>query len=201
MAVNSIPSDNIGGNIVSPTADGKVKVQTAKGKTRVLTQDQFEKSILKNAENIKAGKDFEIKKSNTTAKILGLVVAAATITAGIIFRKDIGKFIKGLKKPSFAELRKQVTARNEVLKANGLSKKDYKAMKAYAAPDAKITDKVPAWARDKETCQRYTTMVELQMKKRLDLAAQAVEASAKTAETTAKAAETTTKVAEVPAKA
>lgn len=94
MSISEIPSVNIGGNIVSPTPDGKVKVQTAKGKTRVLTQDQFEKSIIKNADNIKAGKDFEIKKSNTTAKILGLVATAGAITAGIIFRKDLGKFIK-----------------------------------------------------------------------------------------------------------
>lgn len=167
----AIQSANIGGNIVQPTPDGKFKVTTAKGKEKVLTEDQFVKQLKKNEENIKSGKDFEIKKgSSPIAKAVGFIAAAGAIVAAVVYRKNIANFFKGLKKPSFADLRKQVAARNAVLDANGLSKAEYKAMKAYAVPDAKLTDKVPAWARDKETCQRYTTMVELQTKKRLDLA-------------------------------
>lgn len=106
----TIPAANIGGNMVQPTPDGKIKVTTAKGKVKVLTQDQFVKQIKKNEENIKAGKDFEIKKSNTTAKVAGLVLAAAAVVTGVIYRKEIGKWfskaadkvkdvVKGNKKP------------------------------------------------------------------------------------------------------
>lgn len=87
----AIPAVNIGGNIVQPTPEGKIKVTTAKGKVKVLSQDQFEKQIKKNAENIKAGKDFEIKKENKTAKVIGLVTAAAAVVAGVVYRKELGK--------------------------------------------------------------------------------------------------------------
>ena len=87
----AIPAVNIGGNIVQPTPEGKIKVTTAKGKVKVLSQDQFEKQIKKNAENIKAGKDFEIKKENKTAKVIGLVAAAAAVVAGVVYRKELGK--------------------------------------------------------------------------------------------------------------
>lgn len=90
----AIPAVNIGGNIVQPTPEGKIKVTTAKGKVKVLSQDQFEKQIKKNAENIKAGKDFEIKKDNQALKVGGLITAAAAIVAGVIYRKDLAKLFK-----------------------------------------------------------------------------------------------------------
>lgn len=90
----AIPAVNIGGNIVQPTPEGKIKVTTAKGKVKVLSQDQFVKQIKKNEQNIKDGKDFEIKKDNTGLKIAGLIAAAAAVAGGIVYRKDLAKLFK-----------------------------------------------------------------------------------------------------------
>lgn len=281
----AIPTFNVGGNLVQPTPDGKVKVQTAKGKIKILSQDQFEKQIKKNADNIKAGKDFEIKGDNKAAKITGIIGAAAAITGAIVFRKEIGKFfkkagatisdaVKGKSKnkvkdlfidkhylsPETKQLKNSTiaqmysddgikaaeTARAKELKAmkddakavfkdydadkvlNGLkegkaakdlgltahapapkdpkfkslkdvpltpraqamtdagirSEAEFAAIKNYAKPNTAATDKLPAWARDKETCQRYVTSVEAKIAK---LEAAAAEAAKETAEAAAKA--------------
>lgn len=90
----AIPAVNIGGNIVQPTPEGKIKVTTAKGKVKVLSQDQFIKQIKKNEQNIKDGKDFEIKKDNTTAKIIGLAAATAAVVTGVVYRKELAKLFK-----------------------------------------------------------------------------------------------------------
>lgn len=275
----AIPAVNIGGNIVQPTPDGKIKVKTAKGKVKVLSQDQFEKQIKKNAENIKAGKDFEIKKENKTAKIIGVIAAAAAVVAGVVYRKELGKlFGKASEKVSEAAskvadkitgktkkskvkdlytgnsywikdgkdatrtvknqtiaqmysddgIKAAQTARNKdlakmkadaqaafkdydadkvveglkagkkpeelglthierpkdpekmiklkdvpvaehiqearlnAIKANGIKDEaEFEAIKLYAKPETKeIPEKLPAWARDKETCQRYAYSVD-----------------------------------------
>ena len=90
----AIPAVNIGGNIVQPTPEGKIKVTTAKGKVKVLSQDQFVKQIKKNEQNIKDGKDFEIKKDNTGLKITGLIAAAAAVVGAVVYRKDLAKLFK-----------------------------------------------------------------------------------------------------------
>lgn len=233
----AIPVENIGGNIVQPTPEGKIKVKTAKGKVKVLTQDQFLKQIKKNEENINAGKDFEIKKDNTTAKVLGFAAAAAAIVAGVVYRKDLAKLFKsagekisdaasnvaekltgkkqktkrytyGLtaaekqqvqaakahvdefsneaidaakaaRKTELAEMKKDAQAvfkdydadkalkdlkdaKLKALKANGIKNEaEFEAIKLYAKPETKeIPEKLPAWARDKETCQRYAYSVD-----------------------------------------
>lgn len=90
----AIPAVNIGGNIVQPTPEGKIKVTTAKGKVKVLSQDQFVKQIKKNEQNIKDGKDFEIKKDNSGLKITGLIAAAAAVVGAVVYRKDLAKLFK-----------------------------------------------------------------------------------------------------------
>ena len=90
----AIPAVNIGGNIVQPTPEGKIKVTTAKGKVKVLSQDQFIKQIKKNEQNIKDGKDFEIKKDNKGLKITGLIAAAAAVVGAVVYRKDLAKLFK-----------------------------------------------------------------------------------------------------------
>lgn len=91
----AIQSANIGGNIVQPTPDGKFKVTTAKGKEKVLTEDQFVKQLKKNEENIKSGKDFEIKKgASPIAKAVGFIAAAGAIVAAVVYRKNIANFFK-----------------------------------------------------------------------------------------------------------
>lgn len=227
----AIPVENIGGNIVQPTPEGKIQVTTAKGKVKVLSQDQFVKQIKKNEENINAGKDFEIKKDNTTAKVLGFAAAAAAIVAGVVYRKDLAKLFKsagekisdaasnvaekktkrytyGLtaaekqqvqaakahvdefsneaidaakaaRKTELAEMKKDAQAvfkdydadkalkdlkdaKLKALKANGIKNEaEFEAIKLYAKPETKeIPEKLPAWARDKETCQRYAYSVD-----------------------------------------
>ena len=58
------PALSIGGNTVQMTQKGKVQVTNAQGKVKTLSQDQFKKQLIKNANNIETGKDFEFKKDN-----------------------------------------------------------------------------------------------------------------------------------------
>lgn len=89
------PALSIGGNTVQMTQKGKVQVTNAQGKVKTLSQDQFKKQLIKNANNIETGKDFEFKKDNNkTALIAGGTIAAATIATGIVYRKEIGKYMK-----------------------------------------------------------------------------------------------------------
>lgn len=91
----AIQPANIGGNIVQPTPDGKFKVTTAKGKEKVLTKDQFVKQLIKNEENIKSEKAFEIKKGTSPlAKAVGFIAAAGAIVAAVVYRKNIANFFK-----------------------------------------------------------------------------------------------------------
>ena len=63
------PALSIGGNKVEMTQQGKIQVTNSQGKIKTLSQDEFKKQLIKNADNIEAGKDFEFKKDNKNAKI------------------------------------------------------------------------------------------------------------------------------------
>lgn len=56
------PALSIGGNTVEMTTNGKVQVTNTRGKVKTLSQDQFKKQLIKNADKIEAGQDFEFKK-------------------------------------------------------------------------------------------------------------------------------------------
>lgn len=100
------PALSIGGNTVQMTQKGKVQVTNAQGKVKTLSQDQFKKQLIKNANNIETGKDFEFKKDNNkTALIAGGTIAAAAIATGIVYRKDITKYVKDF---SWNKLKKDV---------------------------------------------------------------------------------------------
>lgn len=86
------PVKHIGGNACQMTKDGKIQVTNSKGKIKTLTQDEFEKNCIKNAPKIKNGEDFEFKKDHKNLKIAMAAVGTAVITAGIIYRKEVGKF-------------------------------------------------------------------------------------------------------------
>lgn len=88
------PALSIGGNTVQVTQKGKIQVTNARGKVKTLSQDQFKKQLIKNADNIEAGRDFEFKKDHKVAKIVGLGVATAAAVTGVIYRKDIAKYAK-----------------------------------------------------------------------------------------------------------
>ena len=107
------PALAIGGNKVEMTQQGKIQVTNSQGKIQTLSQDEFKKHLIKNAENIEAGKDFEIKKDNKNAKIaagIGTALAAAYVGLSVAVGK--GKLTKAVaeqgKKLGFADQVKNV---------------------------------------------------------------------------------------------
>lgn len=103
----------IGGNKVEMTQQGKIQVTNSQGKIQTLSQDEFKKQLIKNAENIEAGKDFEFKKDNKNAKIaagIGTALAAAYVGLSVAVGK--GKLTKAVaeqgKKLGFADQVKNV---------------------------------------------------------------------------------------------
>lgn len=84
------PALAIGGNKVEMTQQGKIQVTNSQGKVKTLSQDEFKKQLIKNADNIEAGKDFEFKKDNKNAKIaagIGTALAATYIGLSVAVGK------------------------------------------------------------------------------------------------------------------
>lgn len=107
------PALSIGGNKVEMTQQGKIQVTNSQGKIKTLSQDEFKKQLIKNADNIEAGKDFEFKKDNKNAKIaagIGTALAAAYVGLSVAVGK--GKLTKAVaeqgKKLGFADQAKNV---------------------------------------------------------------------------------------------
>lgn len=88
------PALIVGGNKVEMTTNGKVQVTSQEGKIKTLSQDQFKKQLVKNADKISNGENVEFKKDNKAGLIAGGAVATAAVVTGIIFRKDIAKYMK-----------------------------------------------------------------------------------------------------------
>lgn len=88
------PAMEIGGNTVEMRTDGKIQVTNSKGKIKTLTQDEFKKQTVQNADKIASGEDFEYKKDHKALKIAGAAVGTAAISLGIIYRKEIGKYMR-----------------------------------------------------------------------------------------------------------
>lgn len=85
----------VGGNTVQMRKDGKIQVTNSNGKIKTLTQDEFKKNVVKNADKIKNGEDFEFKKDySKSLKIATAAVGTAIATTGIIYRKEIGKYLR-----------------------------------------------------------------------------------------------------------
>ncbi len=84
----------MGGNLVQMDLSGvKFRVQNGQGKIKKLSADEFERQVEQNAEKIQNGEDFEFKKDNKkTLKIAAATVGTAAVVAGVIYRKEIGKF-------------------------------------------------------------------------------------------------------------
>ena len=84
------PALAIGGNKVEMTQQGKIQVTNSQGKVKTLSQDEFKKQLIKNADNIEAGKEFEFKKDNRNAKVaagIGTALAAAYVGLSIAVGK------------------------------------------------------------------------------------------------------------------
>lgn len=86
----------IGGNEVKLNSKGKVEITNPKGKVITLSQDKFLKQTIKNSDKIYYGEDFEYKKDHKALKIAGAAVGTAAIATGIIYRKEIGKYMKNI---------------------------------------------------------------------------------------------------------
>ena len=56
------PALIVGGNKVEMTTTGKVQVTNQEGKIKTLSQDQFKKQLIKNADKISNGENVEFKK-------------------------------------------------------------------------------------------------------------------------------------------
>lgn len=107
------PALAIGGNKVEMTQQGKIQVTNSQGKVKTLSQDEFKKQLIKNANNIEAGKDFEFKKDNKKAKVatgIGTALAAAYVGLSVAVGK--GKLTKAIaeqgKKLGFVDQAKNV---------------------------------------------------------------------------------------------
>lgn len=88
------PAVIVGGNEVQMTTKGKIQVTNPKGKVVTLSQDQFQKQTLKNIDKLQNGEDFEYKKDRKGLKIAGAVAGTAVVATGIIYRKEIGRYMK-----------------------------------------------------------------------------------------------------------
>lgn len=109
------PAMIIGGNEVQLNSKGKVQITNPKGKTVTLSKDQFLKQTVKNADKIGNGEDFEYKKDRKGLKIAGAVIGTAAVVTGVIYRKEIARYMKNF---SFKKLW------NDIKGLFGSSKKD-----------------------------------------------------------------------------
>ena len=92
------PVLSVGGNNVEILQTGKILVTNPKGKMKTLTQDEFKKQIIKNADKIQSGEDFEFKKDRKGLKIASAIVGTAAVVTGVIYYKKIGQFFNKLLK-------------------------------------------------------------------------------------------------------
>lgn len=109
------PALIVGGNKVEMTTTGKVQVTNQEGKIKTLSQDQFKKQLIKNADKISNGEDVEFKKDNKIGLIAGGAVATAAVVTAVIYRKDIAKYMKDF---SFKKLGQDIKGLWNKLKGN-----------------------------------------------------------------------------------
>jgi len=93
------PALEIGGNNVQMTTRGKVQITNPQGQIKTLSKDEFKKQLIKNADKINAGEDFEFRKNNSNLKAaagLGMLLTAAYTGLSIAVGK--GKLSKAIAK-------------------------------------------------------------------------------------------------------
>lgn len=135
------PAVMVGGNEVQVTTKGKIQVTNPKGKVITLSQDQFQKQTLKNIDKLENGEDFEYKKDHKALKIAGAAVGTAAVVTGIIYRKEIARYMKNF---SFKKLWNDIKDLFKPVKKEKPAKKltntvfDGEKVIAYNASDAKV---------------------------------------------------------------
>lgn len=153
------PAVMVGGNEVQMTTKGKVQVTNPKGKVVTLSQDQFQKQTLKNIDKLENGENFEYKKDHKGLKIAGAAIGTAAVVTGIIYRKEIGKYMKDF---SFKKLWDDIKDLFKPAKKNKSAEElaytvfDGKKAIAYNASDAEVAKEtlglkqksIAAWTHD-----------------------------------------------------
>lgn len=143
----------IGGNKVEMTQKGKIQVTNSQGKVSTLSQDEFKKQLIKNADNIEAGKDFEFKKDNNNAKaavgVAGLLTAAYV---GLSVAVGKGKLTKAVaeqgKKLGFMDNLKNVFV--------AIGESGVKLWDTIAGKASKLKDKITGKSKELQE-KRYAT--------------------------------------------
>lgn len=110
----------IGGNTAQMTTAGKVRITDASGKTKDISVKSFQKQLVKNADKINKGDNFEFQTTSTAKKVaagVGIVGTIAGLAAAVIYRKNIGKFIKDT---NFKELGKDLYTKGKNYLSEGL---------------------------------------------------------------------------------
>ena len=133
------PALAIGGNQVEMTPKGKIKVTNSQGKIKTLSQDEFKKQLIKNADKIEKGEDFEFKKDNKSLKAAG-GVAALLSAAYVGLSIAVGK---GTLTKSVAEAGKELGFMAKVKNVFvSIGQSGVDLWKALTGKAAKIKDKV-----------------------------------------------------------
>lgn len=97
------PVLNVGGNSVQLTENYKVRVTNPRGKARTFTQNEFKKQLVKNSDKLANGEKFEFEKENKALKIIAAGIGTFAVGTAILFRKEIGKYIKNFSFPKFLD--------------------------------------------------------------------------------------------------
>lgn len=177
------PALSIGGNTVEMTTNGKVQVTNTRGKVKTLSQDQFKKQLIKNADKIEAGQDFEFKKDHKTAKVIGAGLATAAVVTGAIYRKEIGQYIKNFSWKKFGQDIKDLFSKvkrekNENKEQAILNKRHATYSKEQASTDAHI-----AFIKDFEAMNKKGSAYEQERKQMIEDARSAFQNYSKEQET------------------
>ena len=88
------PALEIGGNTAQMTSKGKIQITNSQGKIKTLSRDEFKRNLIKNADKINNGEDFEFKKSHKFLKIFAAAIGTAAVASTVVYRKQISKYLK-----------------------------------------------------------------------------------------------------------
>lgn len=147
------PALAIGGNKVEMTQQGKIQVTNPQGKIKTLSQDEFKKQLVKNADKIEAGQDFEFKKDNKNLKAAGGVGALLTAAyVGLSVAVGKGKLTKAV-----AEQGKKLGFMGQVKNVFvAIGESGVKLWNAISGKAAKLKDKITGKSKELQE-KRYAT--------------------------------------------
>lgn len=147
------PALAIGGNKVEMTQQGKIQVTNPQGKIKTLSQDEFKKQLLKNADKIEAGQDFEFKKDNKNLK-------AAALGGGLLTAAYVGLSLavgKGKLTKAVAEQGKKLGFMSQVKNVFvAIGESGVKLWNSITGKAAKLKDKLTGKSGELEN-KRYAT--------------------------------------------